>query len=152
MHCHNFYLSLHSPGEEIKLERQVPPSGGTIVEVRRDTCVTFCFEMGKIAQRTPAEYAGFKIPCTISVKNSESTSTLKLLGLRVLFFGTTGGIKYESICGDCQKKENRPGSLFIINFRTKSDVVTALCAPAVGSEWVRVGARVGGWVWVGLGG
>ena len=115
-----FFLSSHSPGEEIKLEKEGPPSGGTIVEVRRDTCVTLRFEMAKISRRTPAEYAGLKISRTISVKNSENTSTPKLLGLRVFVFGTTGGIKYESICDDCQKKENRPGSLFIINFRSKS--------------------------------
>ena len=79
--------------------------------------------MAKISQRTPAEYAGLKIPRTISVKNSENTSTAKLLGLHVLVFGTSSGIKYESICDDCQKKENRPGSLSLIDFRSKSDVV-----------------------------
>ena len=50
----------------------------------------------------------------------------KRLGLRVLVFGTTSGIEYESICGDCQKKENRPGSLSLIDCRSKSDVVFPL--------------------------
>ena len=54
-------------------------------------------DMAKISQGTPAEYAGLKIPRTISVKNSENTSTPKRLGLRVLVFGTTSGIEYESI-------------------------------------------------------
>ena len=79
--------------------------------------------MAKISQRTPAKYAGLRIPRTISVKNSENTSTAKLLGLRVLVFGKTSGIEYESICDACQKKENRPGSLPLINFHSKSDVV-----------------------------
>ena len=89
---------------------QVPLLGGTIVEVRRDTCVTLRFGMTKISQWTPTEYAGLKIPRTISLKNSENTPTPKLLGLRVLAFEKTSGIEYESICEDCQKKENRPGS------------------------------------------
>ena len=82
--------------------------------------------MAKISQRTPAEYAGLKIPRTISVKNGENTSTPKLLGLNVLVFGNTSGVKYESICDDCQKKENRPGSLSLIDFRSKSDMVFPL--------------------------
>ena len=78
---------------------QVPLSGGTIVEVRRDTCVALRFDMAKISQRTPAECAGLKIPRTITilVKDSENTSTAKFLGLRVLVFGTTSGIEYDSI-------------------------------------------------------
>ena len=94
--------------------------------MRRDTRVALRFDMAKISQRTPGEYAGLKIPPTISVKNSGNTSTPKLLGLRVLVFGTTSGIEYESICGDYQKKENRPGSLSLIDCRSKSDVVLPL--------------------------
>ena len=101
-------------------------SGGTIVEVRHDTCVAFRFDMTEISQRTPAEYPGLKILPTISVKNSENTSTPKLLGLRIFVFGTTSGIEYESIWDDCQKKENRPGSLSLIDFRSKSDAVFPL--------------------------
>ena len=69
--------------------------------MRRDTCVTLRFDMAKISRRTPVEYAGLKIPRTISVKSSENTPTPKLLGLRVLVFEKTSGIEYESICEDC---------------------------------------------------
>ena len=69
---------------------------------------------------------GLKVPCTISVKNSENTPTPKLLGFRVHVFGTTSEIKHESICDDCQKKENKPGSLSLVDFRPKSDVVFPL--------------------------
>ena len=111
---------------KIKPKKHVPLSGGTIVEVRRDTCMALRFDMAKIPQRTPAENAGFKIPHTISVKNSENTSTPKRLGLRVLVFGTTSGIEYESICDDCQKKENRPDAVSVLDRRFKSDVVLPL--------------------------
>ena len=82
--------------------------------------------MTKISRRTPAEYAGLKIPCIISVKNSKNTSAPKFLGLRVLVFGTTSVIKYESIRDDCQKRGNRPGSLSLIDFRSKSDIIFPL--------------------------
>ena len=121
-----YCLSEPSPGEEIKLERGAPSAGGTVVEVRRDVCVTLRFDMAKISQRTSTECAGLKIPRTISVKNSENTPAHKLLGLRILVFGTTSGLQYGSICDDCQKKENRPGSLSLVDFRSKSDVVLPL--------------------------
>ena len=82
--------------------------------------------MAKMSRRTLAEYPGLKISPTISVKKSENTSTPKLLGLCVLVFGTTSGVENESICGDCQKRENRPGSLSLIDGRSKSDVVFLL--------------------------
>ena len=97
-----------------------------IVDARHDTCVALRFDMAEISQGTPAEYAGLKIPPTISVKKSENTLTPKLLGLCVLVFGTTSGIENESICGVCQKKENRPGSLSLIDCRSKSDAVFPL--------------------------
>ena len=121
-----YCLSELSPGEEVKLEREVPPAGGTVVEVRRDVCVTLRFDMAKISRRTSIEYAGLKIPLTPSVKRRESTQVHKLLGLRMFVFGTTSGRQYGLICDDCQKKENQPGSPSLVDFRSNSDVILPL--------------------------
>ena len=119
-------LKRFSPGDGISLERPLRPVDGTVVEVRRDACVRIRFDMVEISRSTSTEYAGLKIPCTLSVKNRETTSEHKLLGLQILVFGTVSGLQYESICDDCQKKENRPGSLSLIDFHSKSDVVLPL--------------------------
>ena len=99
---------------------------GTIVDARRDACVKIRFDMAEISRSTSTEYAGLKIPCTLSVKNRETTSEHKLLGLQILVFGTVSGLQYESICDDCKKKENRPGSLSLIDFHSRSDEVLPL--------------------------
>ena len=80
--------------------------------------------MAKISQRTSTEYVGLKIRRTSSVQNSENTLAHKLLGLRILVFGTTSGNQYELTCHDCQKREHRSGPL--IKFRSESDVVLSL--------------------------
>jgi hypothetical protein len=110
----------------IRLERPVRPVGGGVVEVRRDACVKIRIDMAEISRRTSTKYAGLKIPCTLSVKNHETTSEHKLLGLQIRVFGTVSGLQYESICGDCKKKENRPGCHSLIDFHSKSDVVLPL--------------------------
>ena len=94
--------------------------------MRRDACVKIRFDMVEISRNTSTEYAGLKIPCTLSVKNRETTSEHKLLGLQILVFGTVSGLQYGSICDDCQKKENRPGSQTLIDFHSKSDVILPL--------------------------
>ena len=117
---------MFSPGDGIRLERPVCPVDGTVVEMRRDACVRIRFDMAEISRSTSTEYAGLKIPCTLSVKNRENTPKHKLLALHILVFGTVSGLQYESICGDCKKKENRPGSISLIDFHSKSDVVLPL--------------------------
>ena len=94
-----------------------------MVAVRRDVCVKIRFDMVKISRSTSTKFTGIKIPWTRSVKNRETTSEHKLLGLQILVFGTVSGLQYESICDNCKKKEKWPGSLSLIDFHSGSDVV-----------------------------
>ena len=97
----------------IELESPRPADGETMVQVRRDSCVTLSLEL--------ATYDGLKIPSTHSVRSQGNEAGMKLLRLKIRVLGATTKAPYRTLCHECKKREGDKRAF--PDFRAKSNIL-----------------------------
>ena len=114
---------LHSTLRGIELESPRPVEGETIVQVRRDTCVTISFDIPSIL-RMSATYDGLKLPSTPSVRNHGNEGGKKLLYLQIHVLGATSRTLYKAVCYSCKTRAgNRRDGLPLLDFHARSNIL-----------------------------